>query len=199
MSLTSLSTSFANRYVNAPNENVELHAVSVDAEGGRAFAPGAKPLPGGASAATATGVSDNLKALTDYIPTEIVTIYIAAIAVIQAYAFKDASGSILTGSPLVNAQATYLQATFLGCIIACPLWIFFGIIVASKTTPSWRAFAWPVLAAPLAFVAYAMAIPKSWLGGQLHNGDLFGALLLFAMPPLLHGITQVYSRLVPPQ
>jgi hypothetical protein len=154
-----------------------------------------------AAVAAAPATSDNLRTLTDYIPSEVLTLYIAGIAAVGSWSFL-VSGSFVNAALKTAAiqalREQYFEWLFWGCLAATPVWIFFGVFLASKSTPNWRAFLWPMLAAPIAFYIYALAIPNSWLAARNPNGGLFATLLLLIITPLLHGITLIYAKLFPP-
>ena len=198
MSLTSLGTSFANRYANAPTGDIELHQVAPQNGGARAVQNVAQPLPStSGTAASSSTLSDDLKALSDFIPSEIVTFYIAAIAAVKGYAFI-ANGQAATGAALTQLQAPFLMWIFIASIVAAPIWEFFAVFLASRAMPPARAYIWPMIAAPVAFVTYAIAIPGSWLAEQIHYGALFATIALLVITPVLLGLTKVYLKLFPP-
>jgi hypothetical protein len=197
MSLTALATSFADQYVNVPKRAKEAAE-----ESGGAVPQGPPPAGSGAAGAAAaaggsasgdSAVSDNLKALVDYIPSEIITLYIAAIAAIQGWTFVTASGSKPD-----ELKDHYSLALLICCLIAAPLWVFIGVYLASKGPLNWRAFAWPMIAAPVAFFTYALAIPNSWIQLTIPNGGLYATILLLIVTPVLHTLTMLYTKLFPP-
>lgn len=186
MSLTSLASSFANTYVNAP---------LVARDDANAGTPGSSIV---AVPSTASTLGDNLKALTDYIPSEVLTLYIGAIAAIESWPFASAGGMLLAGAALDAARAAWLYWTFVGCLVAAPAWVATGVILSSKVRPTWQPFVWPMIAAAVAFWAYALAIPKSWLAETMANGGLSATLILLSATPVLHTITLLYTKLFPP-
>lgn len=183
MSLTSLSTSFANAYVNRqlrrPGAQDEL--IPQGAAETAVATTGAAP---GYQNAT---FADNLKSLTEYIPGEILTIYIAALAAITNWNFSDA-----------GVKQAYLAYFFWGCLLVAPLWVLIGVFLSSEARPNWRAFAWPMLAGPIAFGTYALALPSSWLATKWPNGALIATLLVLTIAPILHVITLLYAKILPP-
>lgn len=214
MSLTSLASSFADTYVNAPAARARsvgpppaISVAKLGAAGAAAAATGGPGGPGsgliaagggGAGGAGGSTVGDNLKALTDYIPSEILTLYIAAIAAIGKWGFVGPNGQPIAAADLPAMQDAWYHWLFIGCMLAAPLWVLVGVFLSSKSTPSWKAFAWPVLAAPIAFYVYALAIPNSWITGHFLNGGLLATLALLIITPLLHTGTLIYTKLFPP-
>ena len=196
MSLTALASSFADAYVNGPalrtagrNDDAALVGRRGAAGVAAALVGVALPLPANAPDPNAT-IASSLKALTDYIPSEVLTVYIAAIAAITHWTFAPSSSS--------NVSNVYLLSTYWICLAACPLWTAIGIFLSSSVRPRARAFIWPMVAAPVAFYTYALAIPDSWLAARLPNGGLVATLLLLLITPILHVGTLLYVKLFPP-
>jgi len=227
MSLTSLASSFADAYVNAPEERrlgraappihrrlgaaaaaAAVAAGPAAAAGGAGLPPGpagaAPPPPGGGAGGGGGGgsgspLSDNLKSLTDYIPSEVLTLYIAALAAIAKWPFTDPkTGKALTEPSLTQVQTEWSSWVFTFCMVAAPIWIVLGVFLASKSTPKLTAFVWPTIAAAIAFFVYALAIPNSWLATFMPNGGLLGTIGLLVITPVLHAGTMVYTKLFPP-
>jgi hypothetical protein len=136
---------------------------------GIARASGATPRPvpakggakGAAAADGANGTNTALQTLTTYIPTEVLTLYVAAVAAL---------------GPVPGGR----WAPFLVCLVATPalVWIAFATKLrsAGKRLPSWpsRWPVWEMFAGTLAYVAWAFAMPdtpfaqyKAWYSAGL--------------------------------
>jgi hypothetical protein len=178
MSLTALGLSFADAYLREPE--------APPAGGPRGPAPVAVATVSGPQPGNI--IASNLQTLTDYIPSEILTLYIAAVASIQAYNFGSDTAT----------KMQVLAGIFWTCLILSPIWVITTTFLAAKAPLRTRAFVWPAIAALIAFAAYALAIPKSWLAAEFAYGDLFAGILLLIITPVLHTITLVYAKLLPP-
>lgn len=101
--------------------------------------------------------STALKAIATYIPTEVITLYVAALAAVRA-------GGSNTGSAAASRGEL---ATFYAFIAMTPIvvWLVYAgkVKTAGKAVP-WSPVKWPaweMVAAPLSFAAWAWALPDS--------------------------------------
>jgi hypothetical protein len=162
VSIASLSTLYADRYVNLPT---------------------LARRPGGAGGAAPQPVpADVLKTLTAYIPSELITVYLAGVAAIHA-------ASALPPEQLHQYDVGF----FIACLVLSPILGTLGVWVASKSTPTAAAVIFPAAAACIAFVAYAAAIPNGVFGISV-----FGTLAVLVVTPFLHACALAYQRFFPP-
>lgn len=101
---------------------------------------------GGKSAADASGANTALQTLTTYIPTEVLTLYVAAVAAIGP-----------------DPQRIWLPFWVFLAITPAAVWIAFATKVkaAGKRLPSWPSNwpMWEMTAATLAYFAWTFALP----------------------------------------
>lgn len=124
--------------------------------------------PGVAAAVAQPDADDRFDLLTKYIPTETLTLYVAAMAAEPAISAASgnriapvhlyATGAVLT--PLILLLATY------------------GKQRASGTTEPFRPHPWPYVAALIAFLVWGLSVPGLLedTNGQILAG--FGAVLI---------------------
>lgn len=122
-----------------------------------------KTLPELAGAAGGKDVPESdanavLRAVTTYVPTEILTVYVAVIAALGV----GAGGARVTPGALDT-----LWATFYAFLVATPavVWIVYATKVKTAGKPlPWAPRAWPLwemAAGTIAYVAWAFALPGS--------------------------------------
>jgi hypothetical protein len=140
------------------------------AQPGGAAAPVAAPAAGGPTSA----VSAALQVITTYIPTEIITLYVAVLA-----ALRDKTNTLAAASAL-RAFWFFLAVTPL------VVWLVYAARVRSakpaRPLPV-HPYAWPLwemFAAATAFTAWAAALPDSPLMGAGVSPALGGILVLVA-------------------
>jgi hypothetical protein len=174
MSLTSLAVSFANAYGPPRSDSGGLQKLGVS---------------GGSDDKGALAARADITSLTDYVPTEILTLYIAGVAAIQNYKFPETDH--VTGRLL-------LAAIFWLCIVVCIIWVIAGVFLTSKKWPPARSYIWPACAAVIAFAVYAVAIPDSWIALRITYGTLFASIGVLIVTPLLYLLTKLYAKVFPP-
>lgn len=132
-----------------------------------------------------------LKDLTTYIPSEILTFYLAATAAIAA-----AGGS---------ATSRFTLATFIICLILTPLWAYGSVLLgmpakqgARSRFPNLLQVAWPMISGTIAFTAYAFAVPSGLLSNAAGDARVFGIITVLAVTPLLHLGGQIYVHVFKP-
>jgi hypothetical protein len=145
------------------------------APAGPALSVAVAPAP-----ATPTADTNQLNALTNYIPGDVLTFYLGASAAITGWAATHAN----TSETLLLPQPynTYSLVVFLICLFAAPLWAYFSAQNACPTNVklTWQAWGWPVIAAPIAFAAYSLAIPSTWFS-NLGNASLFATFAVLGV------------------
>jgi hypothetical protein len=184
----------------------QASAVSVFSLGkkfGQYYGPQPIAAPRATSDATSTSTDDVVEQLTQYIPGDILTVYLAATAAVAAAAgiFRQAAGA----SGASAQQATSLPEPFLGYAVwvfwvswvFAMAWAYLGVFLASPGTPQPRVWFWPVFSAAIAFPAYAFAVPMGWLS-NFGNASLFGTLTVLFVTPLLHAGGRFYTKILPP-
>ncbi len=120
--------------------------------------PGATPPPKQPSAQ----VDTTLNVLFGYIPTEVLTLYVAVLA-----AIKPTNGATNTQNAVANMPTTGQWNAFWAFLIATPIvvWLVYGAKVkASQKSLPIAYSAWPVwemFAATLAYCVWAFALPGS--------------------------------------
>jgi hypothetical protein len=118
----------------------------------------AQPVGAQPAAVQPSAVNTALQTLTTYIPTEVLTLYVAAVAAL------DSSAS---GSSTRPPNSIYDWLPFLIFLVGTPLiaWIAFATKIKSAGRPiplnptTWPM--WEMSAAAIAFVAWAFALPKT--------------------------------------
>ena len=133
----------------------------------RAAAAGVAP-EGGAGAADENAVNNALSMLVKYIPTESITLYVAALS--AAPALKSVSGQRITESTIY-----WFFSLFTPVLFAI---ILLGKRRAARVTPLASLKNWPWwknLAATIAFLVWALAVP----GNPYARGDTSGAVAGF--------------------
>ena len=129
---------------------------------------GAPSTPVGAHepAASISAVDTTFNVLFGYIPTEVVTLYVAVVAA------------------LASVPAPAQMVAFAGFAVATPIvvWLVFAAKLRGANKPLPIAYgAWPVwemIAATIAFCAWAVALPESPLETTVLEGGLKGVLVL---------------------
>lgn len=120
---------------------------------------------------TQSSLSDTLSTLATYIPTEVVGLYLAALAVT----------AVAAGQP----RAVDPAFLFWGFLIAVPIitWLVFAgrVVTAGKRAPydlrKWPK--WEMLAGTLAFSVWALATPGNpFEGASWYNGGLVGLAVI---------------------
>jgi hypothetical protein len=112
------------------------------------------PAPPGANA---DAVNTALNVLFDYVPTEILTVYVAVLAAIQQPTAMESSGNVTHGAWI----------PFWCFLVATPVvvWLVYAAKVKAAEKPlpvslkEWPA--WEMTAATLAYCAWAFALPKT--------------------------------------
>jgi hypothetical protein len=123
-----------------------------------AAAAGTEPQNAPPAKQQASGIDTALKVIFGYIPTEIVTLYVAVSAALQPAA---ASTGVAPSSP----QALWIA--FLCFLVGTPLvvWVVFAGKLTSAGKPLPASYAswplWEMVAASLAFCAWAFALPNT--------------------------------------
>ncbi len=111
----------------------------------------AKDGPGGA-------VSSAVSAIAAYIPTEIVTVYIAVLATLGVTREGAASSSVVTSTPIL-AYAVFVLLT---PVVVWGLYASRAVAAGKELPRSVRSWPkWEMAAATLAFGAWAAALPSS--------------------------------------
>jgi hypothetical protein len=136
------------------------------------YAPRVPAQPGtGAIAAVAGGVgmptnqvTSTLSAITTYVPTEILTLYVAARSALTQ-TDKDATGAIQNISAAGLNPSEWVTFAAAGALTPVVVWLVYAakLRAASKPLPL-RPQTWPVwemFAATIAFVVWAFAMPNS--------------------------------------
>jgi hypothetical protein len=131
------------------------------------------PEAGGASTSPADAISHAVKLITTYIPTEILTLYVAGLALFITQGQTEP----------VNYRAAW--NTFWAFLMATPVvvWLVFAAKVRASREPlplsvgKWPK--WEMTAATIAFVAWAAALPQTPFS-QLawYSADVAGFLVL---------------------
>jgi C1A family cysteine protease len=190
MSIIALGTSWARLYcANAPSQQSELQTLPQPVA----------PPPTGPSNAGSTPSATVLNELAQYIPGDILTLYLGG------------SAAIAAADPHVTAVLTFSLFWFAFCWVAAVVWAYITVFIATPATPArngtnaspgWpsrRAWAWPVIASAISFPAYAFAVPTGWLYSITGSAHLFGILSILAVTPILHVAGSMYQKLLPPQ
>jgi ABC-type arginine/histidine transport system permease subunit len=138
-----------------------------------------------------TAVTTALKVIVTYIPTEVLTLYVAVLAAIQAP--KTTASSSMSSRPL--------WAAFYSFLVATPLivWLVYAAKVkasgkqlplAPRTWPLWEMFA-----ATAAYTAWAFALPDSPFkySGDWYTPALAGVLVL-TISTLLGLLAPLFQR-----
>lgn len=133
--------------------------------------PDAEPASGGRAPQGAASIDTAFNVLFGYIPTEVLTLYVAVLATIQ--------------QPNVVTRAMWI--TFWCFLAATPIvvWLVYGakLKAAQKPLPL-RYGAWPVwemFAATVAYSAWAFALPKSPFNEyNWYSASLSGVVVLVA-------------------
>lgn len=160
MSISSLANAAAGRRLDFPPYDTVPQGL---AEIARAAATPPEPppvTPRGAPTSpgeNANAINTALNLLFGYIPTEVITLYVAVLAAIQQPANPEATGNVAFGAWIA----------FLGFLVATPIvvWLVYGakIKAAQKPLPLsfWEWPLWEMFAATVAYVTWAFALPKS--------------------------------------
>jgi hypothetical protein len=137
----------------------------------RDFAPRVVPQQGtgmtfaGVPTVPATTTGTVLAAITTYIPTEILTLYVAARSALQSSVQSvDAAGAVVI--PPASARVAEWLAFIIGLLVT-PLFVW--IVYATKRRAAGRRLplrpsqwpVWEMVAATVAFAAWAIALPNS--------------------------------------
>jgi hypothetical protein len=136
-------------------------------------------------------VSEVLTSLIGYIPTEVVTLYVAAVSAVGATATVDAN------TPLVAMTTVYWVFVALTPML---LLILYLSKAAAVPAPLPRPRLWPwwkMIAAAAAFATWALAVP----GNPYTTNPTFAALAGFAamgVSFLLTALTPLVERLIGP-
>jgi len=174
---------------------------------GKKFGQYYGPQPGAAAhvtsdaTSTSTSSDDVVEQLTQYIPGDILTVYLAATAAVAAAAgiYRQASGaSAQQVASLPQPFLGYAVWVFWASWLFAMAWAYLGVFLASPGTPQARVWFWPVFSAAIAFPAYAFAVPMGWLS-NFGNASLFGTLTVLFVTPLLHAGGRFYTKILPPQ
>jgi uncharacterized membrane protein YfcA len=117
-------------------------------------------------------VTNTLSMLVKYIPTESITLYVAALSAIEA---------LLSFSPYITSEFVYWFFAILTPILV--LVIYFGkrrVANLQPTIPApWKWPWWKTIAATIAFLIWALAVPSNpYIHGALKSA-LIGFLALF--------------------
>jgi len=125
------------------------------------------------AAAAGTAVTGALKLITTYIPTEILALYVSAIAVFISRPENQS----------VNLEAAW--QTFFSFLLATPMvvWLVYAAKLRGDNNPLPVALAqwpkWEMLASTVAFVAWAAALPQTPFGQfSWYSSDVAGFLVL---------------------
>jgi len=141
----------------------------------------ARTIAGGPPVAAAVArpdADDRFDLLTKYIPTETLTLYVAAIAALPA--ITVASGGT------VEAIHVYAAGAVLTPIIL--LLASFGKLRASGSPAAFRPHPWPYAAALIAFLVWALSVPGLLRGDDQQILAAFGAVLVSTSLALLEPI-----------
>jgi hypothetical protein len=111
----------------------------------------------GAASGTATSATSALSAIAAYIPTEVVTVYVAVLATIGVT--EPADGAPFTPLPV------YAAFLILTPIVVWGLYASRAVAAGKRLPRSVRSWPkWEMVAATLAFAAWGAALPSSPLG-----------------------------------
>lgn len=147
----------------------------------RAEVATAKEGPGGA-------VSSAVSAIAAYIPTEIVTVYVAVLATLGVTRDGSAAASGVTTTPIL-AYAVFVVLTPL------VVWGLYASRAVGLGKPLPRSFAswpkWEMVAATLAFASWAAALPSS----PLERYDWFTAALAGVVALVLSMLIGLFAPL----
>jgi hypothetical protein len=171
MSINSLANAAAARRADTGPLNAVpkgLHEIAIAA----ATSPVLAAPPAGATAAGAgQAVDTTLNVLFGYIPTEILTLYVAVLAAIQ---------------PASTARTAH-WAAFWSFLIATPLvvWLVYAAKIKALQKPlPFGLQAWPMwemIAATVAYLAWALALPETpFAGYSWYSAALAGVAVLVA-------------------
>jgi hypothetical protein len=172
--------------LNALTEQ-ELRRRSNRTRGGRQQSGAVVPESAGAAADAGDGrVGNALAALIGYIPTEVITLYVAALSAQQAV--LDATGFF---------DARWTLWCFTALTPALLLLIYLSKVAAGGgSLPGPRAWPWwKMCAASIAFIVWALAVPGNpYLTGTASAVAGLGAMLTSS---LLHLVTPIFERPAP--
>lgn len=117
-------------------------------------------------------VTNTLSMLVKYIPTESITLYVAALSAVEA---------LKSFSPYITAEFIYWFFAILTPVLV--LVIYFGKRRVAKLKPTipvlWEWPWWKTIAATIAFLIWALAVPSNpYIDGAL-KGALVGFLAIF--------------------
>lgn len=133
-------------------------------------------------------ITNALTALIGYIPTEVITLYVAALSAEQA--LRDATGFV---------DAVWILWFFVALTPALLLLIFVSkLAAAGAPLPGPRSWPWwKMIAATIAFMVWALAVPGNpYLRGTASAVAGLGAMLTST---LLHLVTPIFERPAPGQ
>jgi hypothetical protein len=144
-----------------------------------------------------------LSVIANYIPTEILSVYVAALSLI---AQADLSSS-KTGGTLANGLETIKLVTFFIGLALTPIvvWCAFAVkIKAAGGEMPLNPISWPwwsIFAATLSFAIWAVALPSSgmadhYLGGY---GNLLAGILVLVAGAMLSMFQPLFSASAPDQ
>lgn len=169
--------------------------------GGIAKASAASPAT--ASAESASGIDTALNVLIGYIPTEVLTLYVAVLAAIQPASTYEATAGLAAEvaaveSPGIMEITPGEWSTFYLFLVLTPVvvWLVFAAKLKAEQKPLPIAFAtWPVwemFAATLAYCAWAFALPSPFADSGMYPPGLaaIGVLVVSTMLGLLAPLFQ---------
>jgi hypothetical protein len=140
-----------------------------------ARASGTAPTPSNGSGGQRNSVETALNVLFGYIPTEVITLYVAVISAIQ-------KGDKPT-------QAEWVAFVIFAAATPVVVWLVYGAKLRNANRSVPLAFgAWPVWemsAATIAFIAWSFALPRSPFGAfEWYSAALSGVVVLIASTTL---------------
>lgn len=149
---------------------------------------GAKPADG---ATAANGVNTAMQVLFGYIPTEVLTLYVAVVAAIHPSPVAGSAGTAGAGVVAQVAQGTKVMPsdwiTFWIFLVSTPIifWVVYAAKLKSARKPIPLAFStwplWEMFAATLAYFAWAFALPSTPFHEETwYSAGLAGVAVLIA-------------------
>jgi hypothetical protein len=165
--------------------------------GGIAKASAASPAT--ASAESASGIDTALNVLIGYIPTEVLTLYVAVLAAIHPASTSEATaGLAAVESPAITAITPGEWSTFYLFLVLTPVvvWLVFAAKLKAEQKPlpiplaTWPV--WEMFAATLAYCAWAFALPSPFADSGMYPPGLaaIGVLVVSTILGLLAPLFQ---------
>jgi hypothetical protein len=156
-------------------------------EGGDVPAPPAETMPPGAAVEVAiheSRTNDSLSQLTNYLPVETLTLYVAAVS----------------AAPGLSSVFPFMSASFLywAFAVLTPIFVLLALAVKrreanmSPFSPLGQFPWWKMFAATVAFLAWALAIPNNpYISGEA--GGTVAAFLALFISTILNRLERVFQ------